>query len=240
MLEIKEMFKNYGNHQVLTGVTFSLKPGELKGLIGVNGSGKTTMIECICGIKPFEKGEIIVAGLDVKNKKNCEKIKKIFGYMPQSYTMFGDLTVRENLSYIASVYNLHQERVDEIINICCLTSYSNVLANKLSGGYKQLLSLAGAIIHNPKLLILDEPTSAMDPIFRNKFWEIIHDYHNHGASVLLITHYVEEVNECENFMCLADGKIVYDGKVGAFMKNGFVDMQEIMKTYSGGKNEKFL
>lgn len=233
MLKIQNLFKSYGKKQVLKGANFVLNDGELKGLIGVNGSGKTTLIECVCGVKKFDSGEIKIDGLDIKNRANKTKLKYTFGYMPQRLTMFNDLSVRENLAYFASVYNLPKNRIDEIIEICGLGQYQKTLAQNLSGGYRQLLSLAGAIIHSPKLLILDEPTSAMDPLFRIKFWEIIHTYHKSGSSILLITHYVEELNECENFMCLSNGVIAFDGKTKTLQKNGMVDITEVLKHYSG-------
>lgn len=148
--------------------------------------------------------------------------------MPQSFCLFNDLTVSENLGYVAASYGLSTQEVEDVINSCELSNYRNVLAQRLSGGYKQLLSAAAAIINKPKLLILDEPTGAMDPLFRKKFWEILKRIHKQGATILVITHYLEELYECDRFVCLADGKIVFDGKIDELNKNGLVNLSEIL------------
>ena len=122
------------------------------------------------------------------------------------------------------------------MQICKLVDYKDKLAQTLSGGYKQLLSYACAIIHKPKLVILDEPTSAMDPVFRKEFWKVVKSVKDGGASVLIITHFLEELMECDSFACLAQGKICYDGKVKDFYNKGFIDIEQILKKYSvGGK-----
>ena len=157
------------------------------------------------------------------------KIKKMFGYMPQTFCMFNDLTVRENLGYICSVYNLNSSFADKIIDDCGLKDFSKTLAKNLSGGYKQLLSMAIAMIHSPDIIILDEPTSAMDPIFRKKFWEIINNYRKQGKMVLLITHYLEELLQCDSFVCLSDGKICFDGKVENFKEKGLLNIEKVLE-----------
>jgi len=151
--------------------------------------------------------------------------------MPQSFCMFNDLTVYENLLYVCSLYDIEKSKIIEVINKCFLTEYRDFLAGNLSGGYKQLLSIASVIIHDPKVLILDEPTSAMDPLFRKKFWKIVKDYNKNGITVLIVTHYIEELLECDSFSLLSDGKIVYDGKVSEFKTKGFINIEEILKKY---------
>ena len=211
MLVTRELRKAYGKHEVLKGVNLTVKKGEIKGLIGVNGVGKTTLIECICGIKKIDGGDIVMDGKDLSDRKAQKEIKKHFGYMPQSFGMMNDLTVRENLGYLSAIYGLEKGRVEEVEEICGLTAQAKVLARNLSGGYRQLLSMACAMIHEPAFLILDEPTVAMDPLFRQNFRKIVEGCREKGATVLFITHYYEELSQCDSFACLADGRIAYDG-----------------------------
>lgn len=233
MLRIENVFKSYGKKEVLKGVTFSLKENEIKGLVGVNGVGKSTLIEIICGVKKMNSGHVYFYDKDITDKKERKERKKLIGYMPQSFTLFNDLTVQENLGYLCAVYGFDAKKIiPPLLERCYLSSYKKVLAKNLSGGYRQLLSLAGAIIHNPKLIILDEPTSAMDPLFRKKFWGIIRECKKEGATVLIITHYMEEVNECDSFVCLSEGKVAFDGKVSDFQESGFLDIEKILQSYA--------
>ncbi len=203
ILEIKNLKKNYGKKEVLKGVDLTLFKGEKMALVGVNGSGKSTLLEIVCGLKKYNSGEIFIP----------TNPRHEIGYMPQTFSMFSDLTVKENLKYLAVLYNLDQSVVENTLNLCFLKEKENFLAKKLSGGYKQLLSLAGAIIFNPKLLILDEPTSAMDPLFRQSFQKIISKFMKNGGSALITTHYMEEINFCDSVSILSGGKIVYSKNV---------------------------
>jgi len=153
--------------------------------------------------------------------------------MPQSFSLFNDLTVKENLEYLCAVYNLEKENVvDNLINECFLTEKSDYLAQTLSGGYKQLLSLAGSIIHKPKFLILDEPTSAMDPLFRKQFWSIINRLNKSGTTILVTTHYLEEINNCKQLLCLANHKIIHHTPVKDMFENGkFSSIEEVLNYY---------
>ncbi len=232
MLIVKNICKSYKNKQVLCGVDLTVKTGEIKGLIGVNGAGKSTLIEIICGVKKFDDGYIEINGIDITNKKRKLDIQKTIGYMPQSFSLFNDLTVEENLGYLCAVYDINLKRVDEVINICHLNEFKKVLAKNLSGGYRQLLSMAGAIIHSPKFLILDEPTNAMDPIFRKRFWQIVNSLKKDGITVLVITHYWEELVECDNFACLAGGKIKFNGSLSEFKQDGLLDIEQILNKYT--------
>lgn len=230
MLKVENVYKAYKNKKVLKGVNFSLKEGEIKGLIGVNGAGKSTLIELVCGVKKIDSGKIYLNNLDIESKQNKLPIKFVFGYMPQSFSLFNDLTVSENLRYLCSVYKLDEEKeVKRVLKLCKLEEVSNVLASHLSGGYRQLLSLAGALIHSPKLLILDEPTSSMDPLFRKNFWKIIKDC---DSTILVITHYMEELLKCDSFACLSNGKIVYDGKLSSFKSFQDLDIETILEKYA--------
>ena len=231
MLEVKNVFKKYGKKQVLNGVEFSVSNGEIKGLIGVNGAGKSTLIDIICGVKKLDEGKIYIDEIESTNKKNKNKIDRIIGYMPQSFNMFNDLSVEENLGYLASVYGLGKGAVERTIKLCHLEDFRKILAVNLSGGYKQLLSMAGAIVHSPKFLILDEPTSAMDPIFRRKFWDIVHICKKNNVTVLVITHYMEELLECDSFVCLSGGKISFDGNLKSLNNKPLNNIEKVLKEF---------
>lgn len=230
MLKITNVYKKYKNNEVLKGVTFSVKEGEIKGLIGVNGVGKSTLIECICGVKKRDSGKIEIHGIDVADKSFSKTIKHLVGYMPQSFNLFNDLTVEENLRYLFGVFQLEKkEIIENILDTCFLTPYKKTLAQNLSGGYRQLLSLAAALIHSPKILILDEPSSAMDPLFRKRFWEIINTCKNAGVTILLITHHMEELIECDSFVCLSNGVASFEGTVEDYCTNGAIDIDSIFE-----------
>lgn len=232
MLKIKDIHKSYGEVDVLKGINLNVKEGEIKALIGINGSGKSTLIEIVCGVKKTNTGEIYINNINHSDKKQKKAYKHSFGYMPQQFCLFVDLTVRENLEYMCAVYNLNKSVVDEFIELFSLKSHEKVLAGNLSGGYRQLLSCACAIIHKPKMIILDEPTSAMDPIFRRQFWKIIKATKEWGSSVLIITHFIEELLECDSFACLNKGLICHDGLVDEFKTKNFINIEEILRKYS--------
>lgn len=232
MLEIKNIVKSYKSNQVLSDVNFLVKKGEIKALIGENGAGKSTLIEIICGVKKSDSGQILINGVDISNKKQKHKIKRNIGYMPQSFSLYQDLTVEENLGYVCAVYGIDEKtQIDRVLKLCFLEDKKHFLTQNLSGGYRQLVSMACAIVHSPSLLILDEPTSAMDPIFRKRFWGIVKNINKSGTTVLLITHHVEEILECDSFACLSGGKIVFDGKTKQFKKEGFINIEEILNKF---------
>ena len=169
MLKIEGLYKKYKDTDVLKGVNLHVATNEIKALIGVNGSGKSTLIEIVCGVKAADNGSVFVNNINISDRKYKKEYKKIIGYVPQSFGLFNDLTVQENLEYVCAVYGADVGAVEDVMKLCLLYDSRKKLASNLSGGYKQLLSCACSIIHKPKLLILDEPTSAMDPIFRKKF-----------------------------------------------------------------------
>lgn len=224
ILKVENVFKSFKKHQVLKGVSFSIKNGESVALVGVNGAGKTTLLEIICGIQRTNSGSVF-------GVEDCKDI----GYMSQTFRLFLDLTVKENLEYFALLYKVDKQRILEVLELTYLKDKQNFLCSKLSGGYKQLVSLAVAILHNPKLLILDEPTSAMDPLFRELFWKIIKKYLKGGGSVLVTTHYMEEISLCKRLIVLSSGKVVYNKLVSSsFGKNKFNSISELISNYLKG------
>lgn len=232
MLEIRNIVKKYGKQQVLNGVSLLVENNETKGLIGINGAGKSTLVEIICSVKKADSGDILLDGINVVNEKHNKHCLLRIGYVPQQFSLFNDLTVYENLEYICSIYNVDKTKINDVIKLCELEPLKMKIAKMLSGGYKQVLSLAAAIIHDPKVLILDEPTSSMDPIFRRNFWRIISKYKKSGTSILLITHFLEELLECDSFACLANGVICYDGLVDTFNVDGKLDIESILRKFS--------
>lgn len=233
MLEVKGVKKAYGQKKVLTGVDLEVKDGEIKGLIGVNGAGKSTLIECVCGVKKADEGEIFIDGRNCAERKARREIKTIIGYMPQTFRLFNDLTLEENLKYLCAVYRIPSSRAGEVMDLCRIADQAKVLAGNLSGGYRQLLSMAAALVHAPKFLILDEPTAAMDPIFRRQFWDILRLYRKEeSATILVITHYFEELVECDSFVCLAGGKVAFNGSLAEFRQEGLLDIEQILKKYT--------
>ena len=211
MLKIENLHKSYGKKEILKGLTLNIEDGDIVALIGVNGAGKSTMLEIICGLIKKNSGSVEIANMNIDKRGNRKKIKYILGYMPQYFSMFNDLTVKENLKYLCTVYGIKDKnRCQDIIKLCNLEDKQNQLAKNLSGGYRQLLSLAGTIINLPKFLIMDEPTSAMDPIFRSKFWDIIKKLNSDGTTILVTTHYIEEIIECNKMFCLSNGVITIE------------------------------
>ncbi|MCK9575956.1 MAG: ABC transporter ATP-binding protein [Clostridia bacterium] len=232
-LKIIDLTKSYGKLEVLKDFNLTIKVGEIVAMIGVNGSGKSTLIEILCGVKKSNSGTIIFDGHSNFDRKFNAKLKYELGYMPQSFSLFNDLTVKENIEYLYAVYSIQDKnRVQEIIDKCYLSGKEKQLAKNLSGGFKQLLSLAAATINEPKLLILDEPTSAMDPLFRKQFWSIIHDCNLKGTTVLVTTHYMEEIFECQKLVCLSEGKIVFESDIGNLIKSDkFSTVEELLNKY---------
>ena len=232
MLEVKGVQKAFGKKKVLQGVDLDVIDGEIKGLIGVNGAGKSTLIECVCGTKKPDAGEITIDHKNVLSRKGRKEVKSLIGYMPQAFRMFNDLTVEENLRYLCAVYCLPVEKSREVMERCHIADAAKVLAGNLSGGYRQLLSMASALLHSPKFLILDEPTAAMDPIFRKQFWDILREYRKDNATILVITHYLEELVECDTFACLANGKAAFNGTLAEFKQDGLLNIEQILNKYT--------
>ncbi len=220
LLRVVGLSKAYGKKQVLSDLALSLEENETYALIGVNGAGKSTLIEIICGVRRADAGQVLFRGDQWKDSRR--EMRRLIGYMPQQSALFPDLTVRENLLYLGEVYGIEnaEKRASEVEEICSLRDKKDMEIRRLSGGYRQLASLAAAILHRPPLLILDEPTSALDPLFRCRFWETIHTFSGEGTTVLVSTHHMEEIRECGRLLCLANGKIAKEGSVVDLFADG--------------------
>jgi len=211
VVRVKNLVKLYGETRALRGVSLQVERGEIFGLLGPNGAGKTTLIEIICGLRRFDKGHVTV--LDVDIAKNPTKVKGLIGFCPQETLIYDLLSVRENLAFAASLQSLSRkefgERIAVLSEFLRLKDVMKKRVRELSGGMRRRVNLAASIIHDPPLLILDEPTVGFDPNARREFWDLIRKLHQEGKTILLSTHYMEEADElCNRVAIINKGKIV--------------------------------
>ena len=202
--------KQFGDRVAVAGLDLTIHRGEVFGLLGPNGSGKTTTIRMLCGLLVPTSGDATVAGLDVRTQP--DQIRKVIGYMSQRFGLYDDLTVEENLRFYASVYGLRgtvrSDRMREQFDTLELTPRRTQLAGTLSGGWKQKLALACATAHRPQVLFLDEPTAGVDPAARRSFWRIIYALSAEGTTVLVTTHYMDEAGRCQRLAFLSRGDLI--------------------------------
>lgn len=212
-IETRDLTCKFGNFTAVDKLNIRVVPGQIYGFLGSNGSGKSTSIRMLCGLLKPTAGSGTVLGYDVETQ--AEKIKEHIGYMSQKFSLYLDLTVFENLDFYAGMYGLRGAeklaRVNEMIAEMQLEDKRDALSATLSGGLKQRLALACAILHKPRLLFLDEPTSAVDPISRRSFWQIIHGLALGGTTMVVTTHFMEEAEHCDEMVFLDAGKMVAQG-----------------------------
>ncbi len=210
-IDVKDLTKRYGERTVVDHLSMQVRRGEIYGFLGPNGSGKTTSIRMMCGLLTPDGGQGRTLGLDVV--REAVEIKRRVGYMTQRFGLYEDLSIRENLEFIARVYQMdrRRERVDQALQRLGLASRQQQLAGRLSGGWKQRLALAACMLHEPELLLLDEPTAGVDPNARRDFWNEIHELSAQGITVLVSTHYMDEAERCHRLGYIAYGKLVGHG-----------------------------
>jgi ABC-2 type transport system ATP-binding protein len=210
-IAVHGLTKRFGARTVVDRVDLAIQPGRICGFLGPNGSGKTTTLRMICGLLIPDAGEGQVLGLDLKTQRR--EIKAQMGYMTQKFGLFSDLTIKENLEFIARVYGLadRARKVAEALDRLGLSSRADQLADKLSGGWKQRLALAAAVLHEPRILLLDEPTAGVDPQARREFWDQIHALAHDGMTVLVSTHYMDEAERCHEIAYIAYGVMLARG-----------------------------
>ena len=216
VVDVHGLNKHFGDKHVVRDFSLQVRRGEIFGFLGPNGSGKTTSIRMICGLLHPDKGSGggTVLGLDVLN--NTAAIKCEVGYMTQRFSLWEDLTIRENLDFVARMYGMDDRAriVNEALDKLGLKSRAGQLAGSLSGGWKQRLALAACMLHNPQLLLLDEPTAGVDPKARRDFWEEIHRLAAAGITILVTTHYMDEAERCTRLGYIAYGRLLATGTVG--------------------------
>lgn len=212
-IAVRGLTKRFGPRTVVDHVDLTVQPGRICGFLGPNGSGKTTTLRMICGLLIPDEGEGEVLGLDLATRRRA--IKHQIGYMTQKFGLFSDLSIAENLEFIARVYRLdnRKARVGAALERLGLASRSTQLAGKLSGGWKQRLALAAAVLHEPKILLLDEPTAGVDPQARREFWDQIHGLAREGMTVLVSTHYMDEAERCHEIAYIAYGVMLARGTI---------------------------
>ena len=210
IIEVENLVKHYGEIKAVDGVSFSVEDGETFGLLGPNGAGKTTLIEILCGLRRFDEGKVTVRGFDLV--KDSYKVRGSIGFCPQETLLYDLLSVRENLAFSASLYSLDskkfKERVDFSAKVLGVGEFLNRRVQQLSGGMKRRANLAASIIHDPPIVILDEPTVGFDPAIKREFWDLIRNLKSYGKTVLLSTHDMYEADEiCDRVAIMERGKV---------------------------------
>jgi ABC-2 type transport system ATP-binding protein len=210
-IDVRGLNKHFGDKHVVNDLSLKVKRGEIFGFLGPNGSGKTTSIRMMCGLLTPDSGSGTCLGFDIRRESS--QIKRRVGYMTQRFSFWEDLSIRENLDFIARVYEMRSRReaVERAIEELGLVARATQLAGALSGGWKQRLALAACMLHDPELLLLDEPTAGVDPSARREFWEELHALAARGISVLVSTHYMDEAERCHKLAYISFGKLMAQG-----------------------------
>ena len=217
-IEVKGLTKRFGERVVVDHIDLAVPRGRIVGFLGPNGSGKTTTIRMLCGLLTPDEGTGTCLGLDIRT--DAPEIKRRVGYMTQRFSLYEDLSIEENLDFIARVYAVPDRptRVREALEHLGLQARAKQLAGTLSGGWKQRLALAACLLHQPELLLLDEPTAGVDPQARREFWDQIHTLAAQGITVLVSTHYMDEAERCHRLAYIAYGKLLAQGTAGEIVR----------------------
>ena len=231
-IDVKNLCKKFGDKVAVENVSIAQPIGSVWGFLGPNGSGKTTTIRMLCGLLEPTSGEGSCLGFDVV--KQSREIKNLTGYMTQKFSFWEDLTIKENLDFVARLYELPNRKqiVEKTLVELGLEKRQNQLAGSLSGGWKQRLSLAAVTMHEPKLLLLDEPTAGVDPQARRDFWQQIHRLSEQGLTVLVSTHYMDEAERCDHIVYLAYGKLITQGTVNEIIQQSGLISFETTNNYT--------
>ena len=209
IIQVEDLTKMFGDFTAVSGIDFEVRRGEIFGFLGANGAGKTTAMKMLIGILTPTSGEAQVANFDVYT--NPDDIKKNIGYMSQKFALYDDLTVKENITFFGGIYGLTREQIKEkrcqLVDELGLKEVVNDLVSSLPLGWKQKLAFSVALLHDPKIIFLDEPTGGVDPITRRQFWEMIYKTAHNGTTVFVTTHYMDEAEYCDRVSIMVNGKI---------------------------------
>ena len=212
-IHVSHLTRKFGDFTAVDGISFDIPAGQVFGFLGPNGSGKTTTIKLLLGLIAPTSGEAEVLGNDVRHQSNA--IRRSIGYMSQKFSLYTDLTARENLEFFGRSYGLYgkalRQRMDAVIELANLHDHLDTITQQLSGGWAQRLALAAAVIHQPKLLFLDEPTAGVDPISRREFWDLLYDLAQKQTTIFVTTHYMDEAEHCQRIAFLYYGHLIANG-----------------------------
>ena len=229
-IKIDNLTKKFGDFTAVDSISLEVKAGEIFGFLGANGAGKTTAIRVLCGLSHPTSGDGTVAGFDIR--RQSEKIKKNIGYMSQKFSLYEDLTIKENIEFYATVYGLKRKEIKQkcqtLLDRLQMQQHANSLVGSLPLGWKQKLAFSVAIIHDPKIVFLDEPTGGVDPITRRSFWNLIYETAERGTTIFVTTHYMDEAEYCNRISIMVDGKIEAMGRPDALKEEfGVKTMDEL-------------
>jgi ABC-2 type transport system ATP-binding protein len=208
IIRIENLVKYYDKLKAVDNVSLSVERGEMFGLVGPDGAGKTTIIRILCGLINATEGSLFMLGKNIKSE--MPELRNSIGYLSQKFSLYGDLSVDENIEFFADIHGVknYKERRDELLEFTRLKPFRKRLADRLSGGMKQKLALACSLIHKPKIIFLDEPTTGVDPVSRRDFWKILSELQNEGVTIFLTTPYMDEAERCNRVALMNKGKII--------------------------------
>jgi ABC-2 type transport system ATP-binding protein len=222
-IAIRDLRVVRGGREVLPGLDLEIEAGTVTGLLGPSGSGKSTLIRAIVGVQIVASGEVVVLGTPA----GAVELRRRVGYVTQAPSVYADLTVRENLTYFARIVGVGRERVDDLVERVGLASERDQIVQTLSGGQAARVSLATALLHEPELLVLDEPTVGLDPVLRRDLWDFFHELAESGATLLVSSHVMDEASRCDRLVLLREGRILAeDTPAGLLARTGMTDLDD--------------
>ncbi len=240
IIKTKNLSKRYNGNLAIDNLNLSIEENRIIGLVGPNGSGKTTVMRMICGLLKPTNGGVEVNGLNPA--KNLSKIQEILGYLPQQNALFPDLTAYENLYYFGTVYGVHKrkllkQKINDLLEKLGLKDQKKQKVEKLSGGFQRRVAVACSLLHDPDIIILDEPTIGLDPAIRVEFWNLFKSLKKQGKTILVSTHYMEEADECDEVIILNRGRLAGFGDPDELRKKVFGDIYDLSRSRAKSRFE---